>query len=73
MKIGGDTGVYLRGVAFALAATSIWAAWMPVTRLSVPSSLTPLDLVLLRFVVASLIPFPVLIDAIPRLKRMGWW
>ena len=49
MSIPTDTGAYLRGSACGLAAVSIWAVWMPVTRLSVTTTLTPFDLIFFRF------------------------
>ncbi len=44
----------------ALVAVSIWALWIPVTRLGVTSSFAPLDLAALRFFTAALVLLPLL-------------
>ena len=73
MNTSTDTGAYLQGSACGIVAVSIWAVCMPVTRLSVTTTLTPFDLVFLRFTVAGLILLPALLAAMPRLKRVEWW
>jgi drug/metabolite transporter (DMT)-like permease len=49
------------GILAALFAVSVWAAWIPVTRLGVVTSLSPWDLAALRFGVAGLVLAPVLV------------
>ncbi|MBM1169956.1 DMT family transporter [Microvirga arabica] len=68
-----DRRRYLTGALFGLAAVSIWAGWMPVTRLSVTTSLTPYDLAMLRFGTAGLLLLPVLIRHGLALERLRWW
>ncbi|MCB8823431.1 DMT family transporter [Microvirga rosea] len=70
---GGDRSRYLVGALFGLAAVSIWAGWMPITRLSVTTSLTPYDLAMLRFGTAGLLLLPVLIRRGLALDRLRWW
>ncbi|MBS0395940.1 MAG: DMT family transporter, partial [Proteobacteria bacterium] len=48
------------GVAAALVAVSIWAGWIPVTRLGVVTRLSPADVAALRYVTASLVLLPAL-------------
>ena len=64
---------YLVGALFGLAAVSIWAGWMPITRLSVTTTLTPYDLAMLRFGTAGLLLLPVLIRHGLALDRLRWW
>jgi drug/metabolite transporter (DMT)-like permease len=70
---GTDRSLYLVGALFGLAAVSIWAGWMPITRLSVTTSLTPYDLAMLRFGTAGLLLLPVLIRHGLGLDRLRWW
>ena len=46
------------GVAAALVAVSIWAGWIPVTRLGVVTRLAPADIAALRFGTAALVLAP---------------
>ncbi len=48
------------GIFAAIFAVSIWAAWIPITRLGVRTNLTPLDLAALRFFTAGLLLLPLL-------------
>jgi drug/metabolite transporter (DMT)-like permease len=48
------------GVVAALCAVSIWAGWIPVTRLGVVTRLSPADVAALRFGTAGLVLAPVL-------------
>jgi drug/metabolite transporter (DMT)-like permease len=48
----------LPGITAAIAAVTIWAAWIPVTRLGVTTSLEPIDLAALRFFTAGLCLLP---------------
>jgi drug/metabolite transporter (DMT)-like permease len=59
------------GMAWALLAVVIWAGWMPVTRLSVTTNLSPFDLVALRFGAAGLVLLPAFIASLPALRRVG--
>src|ERR1700730_4714655 len=52
---------YVRGALYALAAVSIWAAWIVVARLGITTSLSPWDIAALRFGVAGLLLLPVLL------------
>lgn len=57
------------GMAAALFAVCVWAGWLPMTRLAVVSSLSPLDLAVLRYGVAGLVLAPVLIR---RRREIPW-
>jgi drug/metabolite transporter (DMT)-like permease len=46
------------GVLAAVFAVSLWAAWIPVTRLGVTSSLVPVDVAALRFFTSGLLLLP---------------
>ena len=61
------------GVIWALVTISIWSGWPAATRLSVAqSTLTPLDLVWLRYVVGGLVLLPVLIRNSPNMNARVW-
>ncbi|MGP4806387.1 DMT family transporter [Agrobacterium cavarae] len=64
---------YFAGAICGLAAVSIWAGWMAVTRLGVMTSLTVYDLTMLRFGTAGLLLLPVLVQNGLALERLGWW
>lgn len=49
------------GIAAALLAVSIWAGWIPVTRLGVVTSLAPADVAALRFGTAGLVLAPLFV------------
>ena len=51
----------LAGVAAAIFAVSIWAGWIPVTRLGVITRLTPGDVAALRYGTSGLLLLPVLL------------
>lgn len=54
-----DPRTYLIGAAWAIAAVSIWAAWMVITRLDLlTSGLTLWDIVAIRFATAAAILLP---------------
>src|SRR5512143_2875584 len=57
------------GVLAALFAVSVWAAWIPVTRLGVVTRLTPWDVAALRFSVAGVVLAPVLVR---RWREVPW-
>jgi len=50
----------MAGFAAALAAVSVWAGWLPVTRLAVVTRLRPEDVAALRFAIAGAVLSPVL-------------
>jgi drug/metabolite transporter (DMT)-like permease len=56
-----------------LGAVTIWAAWMPITRLSVSSTLGPFDLAFLRFAAAGILLAPVLLRPGLDLGHARWW
>jgi drug/metabolite transporter (DMT)-like permease len=64
---------YLKGAAFGFAAVSVWASWSVVTRLAVTTSLDAWDIVALRFGVAGLLLWPVLVRRGLALDRLGWF
>jgi drug/metabolite transporter (DMT)-like permease len=53
-----DSSRRAAGVAAALVAVSIWAGWIPVTRLGVVTRLAPADIAALRFGTAALVLAP---------------
>jgi drug/metabolite transporter (DMT)-like permease len=60
------------GVFWALVTVAIWAAWPAYTRLSVIHSLTPEDLVALRYAIGGLILLPFLVKQAGRIPALGW-
>lgn len=62
---------YFRGAVFGLAAVSIWASWSVVTRLTVTTSLAACDIAELRFGVAGLLLWPVVMRRGLALDRLG--
>jgi drug/metabolite transporter (DMT)-like permease len=63
---------HLKGAVFGLAAVSIWAGWSAMTRLAVTTSLDAWDIPALRFGVAGLLLFPIVIRRGLALDRLGW-
>ncbi len=63
----------VKGTLAAIGAVTIWAGWMPVTRLSVATTLGPFDLAFLRFLAAGLLLCPILIRRGLALDRVRWW
>src|SRR5437763_17013146 len=63
---------YISGALYALAAVTIWSAWIVVARLGLRASLTPWDIAALRFGVAGLLLLPYLLNKGLALKRLGW-
>ncbi|HUO79991.1 MAG TPA: DMT family transporter [Steroidobacteraceae bacterium] len=57
------------GIAAALLAVSIWAGWIPVTRLGVVTRLSPADVAALRFGTAGLVLAPLLAL---RIREVPW-
>lgn len=63
---------YLQGAAYGVAAVSIWAGWMAVTRIGVTTSLDAWDIAALRFGLAGLVLLPVVWRHGWALARLGW-
>lgn len=63
---------YARGALYGLSAVCIWASFIVVSRLGVRTSLTPSDIVAIRFGVAGVILAPFLLRRGLALDRLGW-
>ncbi len=64
----------IKGVIYGLSAVAIWSVYLSFTRLAVSTTLTPNDVLLLRFGVAGLVVLPwVLIHGLSTLGGVGWW
>ncbi|MGI9355865.1 MAG: DMT family transporter [Rhizobiaceae bacterium] len=64
----------LKGTSYGLAAVAIWAVYLSSTRLAVSTTLTPSDVILLRFSVAGLVMLPwVWANNPATLGGVGWW
>ena len=63
---------YIRGALCGLAAVCIWAAFIVVSRLGVRTSLTPWDIVAIRFGVAGPLLLPYIIRKGFARDRLGW-
>jgi drug/metabolite transporter (DMT)-like permease len=63
---------HLKGAVFGLAAVSIWAGWSAMTRLAVTTSLDAWDIPALRFGVAGLLLWPMVLRRGLALDRLGW-
>jgi drug/metabolite transporter (DMT)-like permease len=62
------------GICAAIAAVSIWAAWIPITRAGVTATLSPLDVAAVRFATSALLLLPLLAlrwRSIPWRKPIG--
>ena len=66
------TSEYTRGALYGLAAASIWAAFIVVSRLGVRTSLTPWDIAAIRFAVAGSILLPYVMHKGLARDRLGW-
>jgi drug/metabolite transporter (DMT)-like permease len=66
------TSKYTRGALYGVAAVSIWAAFIVVSRLGVRTSLTPWDIAAIRFGVAGLLLLPYVMSKGLALERLGW-
>lgn len=60
------------GLLWAAVALTIWAAWPVFTRLAVSESLTPADIVALRFGVGGLVLLPVLLWQARAIPARAW-
>ena len=65
------TSEYIRGSLYGLAAVSIWASWIVAVRLGLRTSLTPWDIMAIRFGVAGLILLPYLLKKGLAVDRLG--
>jgi drug/metabolite transporter (DMT)-like permease len=60
------------GVFWALLTVLIWSAWPSFTRLSVTTTLSPQDLVALRYAIGGILLLPALVGRRHRLPLKGW-
>ena len=67
------TSEYLRGALYGLAAVTIWAAFIVVSRLGVQTSFTPWDIAAIRFATAGTLLLPYLIRKGLAFERLGWF
>jgi len=64
----------IKGTLYGLTAVAIWAVYLSFTRSAVSGSLTPSDVIMMRFGVAGLIMLPwVLRHDLATLGGIGWW
>ncbi len=63
---------YMRGALCGIAAVSIWAGWMAVTRIGVTTTLNAWDIAALRFGLAGLVLLPVVWRKGLALRALGW-
>ncbi|MCA3388136.1 MAG: DMT family transporter [Roseomonas sp.] len=66
------TSTKLRGTLWAALTVTVWSAWPAFTRLAVTESVTPPDIVLLRFGIGGLILLPVLLRMAGSMPRHAW-
>ncbi len=62
----------LQGTLWAALTVIVWSAWPAFTRLAVTVSVTPADIVLLRFGIGGLILLPVLLRLAGSMPRHAW-
>jgi drug/metabolite transporter (DMT)-like permease len=62
----------MRGSIYGLAAVCIWGAFIVVSRLGVRMSVTPWDVVAIRFSVSGVLLLPYLVKRGLALDRLGW-
>jgi drug/metabolite transporter (DMT)-like permease len=67
-----DKFTYMRGALCGIAAVSIWAGWMAVTRIGVTTTLNAWDIAALRFGLAGLVLLPVVWRKGLALRALGW-
>jgi drug/metabolite transporter (DMT)-like permease len=67
-----DRRQFAIGAACAIGAVSIWAGWLVTMRLGVTTRLPTTDLAALRFAVAGLVLFPVVLRRGLAIDRLGW-
>jgi len=66
------TAEYVRGSLYGVAAVSIWAAFLVVSRLGDRTTLTPWDIAAIRFAVAASLLLPYVVCKGLALERLGW-
>jgi drug/metabolite transporter (DMT)-like permease len=64
--------IKLHGTLWAALTVIIWSAWPAFTRLAVTESVTPPDIVLLRYGIGGLILLPVLLRLAGSMPRHAW-
>jgi drug/metabolite transporter (DMT)-like permease len=67
-----DTRQFAIGAVCAIGAVFVWAGWLVTMRLGVTTRLSTTDLAGLRFAVAGLVLFPVVLRRGLALDRLGW-
>jgi drug/metabolite transporter (DMT)-like permease len=67
-----DTRRFVIGATCAISAVAIWAGWLVIMRLGVTTRLSATDLAALRFAVAGLVLFPVVLRRGLAISRLGW-
>ncbi|MCA3275442.1 MAG: DMT family transporter [Roseomonas sp.] len=68
----GKTNTILHGTLWASLTAIVWSAWPAFTRLAVTESVTPADIVLLRYGIGGLILLPVLLRLAGSMPRHAW-
>lgn len=66
------TNTKLHGTLWAALTVIVWSAWPAFTRLAVTESVTPADIVLLRYGIGGLILLPVLLRLAGSMPRHAW-
>ena len=66
------TNTILHGTLWAALTVIVWSAWPAFTRLAVTESVTPADIVLLRYGIGGLILLPVLLRLAGSMPRHAW-
>ncbi|MFN7305839.1 MAG: EamA family transporter, partial [Acetobacteraceae bacterium] len=66
------TNTKLHGTLWAALTVIVWSAWPAFTRLAVTESVTPADIVLLRYGIGGLILLPVLLQLAAFMPRHAW-
>ena len=66
------TNTKLHGTLWAALTVIVWSAWPAFTRLAVTESVTPADIVLLRYFIGGLILLPVLLRLAGSMPRHAW-
>lgn len=68
-----EANTLLQGSLWAALTVLVWSAWPAFTRLAVTESVTPADIVLLRYGIGGLILLPFLLKLARSLPRLAWW
>lgn len=63
---------YVRGALWGLFAISIWVGWILYTRVGVTTTMSPFDIVALRFACAGLVMLPIVIRRGWAIRQIGW-